>query len=179
MTKVLARVGSRYGLVASVLSILAFLALHYTNPEPMVNLHMLFIDGLLIALTLGVGMKEFRDYYNNKLLSFGQGMTIGFFHYLVFSSIFGLFILLFVGVIEPDFVEQYKASIIEQLNIMSPNQLESLSEDFVQNQITKTKELGPSALVLDAFVKKVLAGLVLSPLVTVIFRKLNPQSKLN
>jgi len=177
MTKILAGVGSRYGLVASVLSIMAFIALHYTGQEPMVNLHMLFIDGLLIILTLGVGMKEFRDFYNNKLLSFGQGMTIGFFHYLVFSSVFGLFILLFVGLIEPDFVEQYRASIIEQLNIMSPNQLKSLGDDFTQNQIEKAENLGASAVILDAFVKKILAGLVLSPLVTVIFRKLKPQSK--
>ncbi len=176
MIKPLAGVGTRYGLVASVLSSMAFLALHYTGQEPMVNLHMLFIDGLLIALTLGVGMKEFRDYYNNKLLSFGQGMTIGFFYYITFSSFFGLFILLFVGVIEPDFVSQYRESIIEQLRLMSADQLESLGEDFVQDQINKTGDLGPSALVLDAFVKKILAGLVLTPLVTVIFRKLKPQS---
>jgi hypothetical protein len=177
MRKILAGVGLRYGLVASVLSIMAFLALHYTGQEPMVNLHMLFIDGLLIFLTLGVGMKEFRDYYNNRLLSFGQGMTIGFFHYLTFSSIFGMFILLFVGVIEPDFINNYRASIIEQLNIMPANQLESLGEDFIQNQIDKTNNMSNSALVLDAFVKKILAGLVLTPLVTVIFRKLKPQSK--
>jgi hypothetical protein len=168
MIKIYYSLGLRYGSLAAVLSIAAFLVLQLSGQQPLLNLHMLIMDGLLFSLGLGVALKDFRDYYRGGYLTFAQGMSIGFFQLSVFAVWFALFLGLYTF-LDQDFLEGYKEALIEQLAFIPEDRLD---ESFISEQKEKALQYRNIDLVLDGLLKKILTGFVLSPILTVIFRRM-------
>ena len=169
MIRTLFRVGGKYGVLAAVLSILAFLVLHFTDQQPLLNLHLLILDGLVFALALGVALKDFRDYYHKGVLTFGQGMSMSFAATIVFALTFGAFMVAFLQFISPEFLASYKAALIEQIQNLPA---EELDEAFRSEQIALAKELSKGSILIDVTAKKLLTGLLLGPVMIVFFRKM-------
>jgi len=169
MLKILSRIGLRYGLMAAALSMMAFTVLHFAEQKPLINLHQMIIDGLVFALALGVAMKDFRDYYHKGVLTFGQGMTIGFSATTVFAVFFSLYVLFFITLLQPEFLTEYRQDLIAQIQNLPT---EELDDDFRAEQIDKARQLTNSAILLDTMLKKFLTGLLLAPVVTVVFRRM-------
>jgi hypothetical protein len=173
MIRTLFQVGGKYGLMASFLSILAFLVLQLTDQEPLLNLHLLILDGLVFALALGVALKDFRDYYHGGVLTFGQGMTLSFAATVVFALLFGLFMILFIHVFSPDFFEMYQSLLLEQIQNLPAEELDA---DFRREQMALAQGLKRSDLLIDVISKKLLTGLLLGPVMVVFFRRM-PQNE--
>ncbi len=169
MIKTLFQIGGKYGLLASVLSVLAFVALHLTDQQPLLNLHLLILDGLVFALALGVALKDFRDYYHNGVLTFGQGMSVSFAATVTFALTFGAFMVAFLQFLSPEFLDTYQAALIEQIQNLPA---EELDEAFRSNQIALAKDLTKGSILLDVMAKKLLTGLLLGPVIIVFFRKM-------
>jgi hypothetical protein len=165
-------IGLKYGLIAGVFSSIATLFLNYSGLEPLVNLHLLFVDGLLLFLVISVAQKEFKFYVSGGLQTFGEGMSIGFFVYAGMAVFFALFILVF-GSIDASFMEDYRASVINQLHQLPQSELDKLAPDFIEEQRAKIDSYKLYHVAMDGFVKKLLTGLIISPIVSVLFKKVN------
>lgn len=166
----LTRLSGGYGLIAAGLTIVAFLVFYYLGQQPWRNLLSLILDVILIGTITFVATKDFRDNENGGELRFYHGMTIGFFIYTLTALVFSLFYLLFIVVITPDFLEIYSDSMREFLESRKEMIIANGSEASFQTQLEGLKEVTASGLALDAFGKKIISGLFLAPIFSIVLR---------
>ncbi|MEQ8302603.1 MAG: DUF4199 domain-containing protein [Cyclobacteriaceae bacterium] len=108
-----------FGLIAGAI----VAALMWLSQPLMANGTISFENGMLvgyatmiIALSLVfVGVKSYRDNHNNGVLSFGKGFQVGIFIALVASFIYAVSWEAYLTTLDGDFMEQYSAQYIEQM----------------------------------------------------------------
>ncbi|MCE7996313.1 MAG: DUF4199 domain-containing protein [Roseivirga sp.] len=166
----LVKVAGGYGLTTSVITIIAFLTFFYLGQQPWRNTLSLIVDVIVIGTMTFVATKDFRENENGGELRFYHGMTIGFVIYAATALIFALFYTLFMTVIQPDFLELYRQSMLEFLESRKDMLIANSSEESFQAQIDGLKDVSVSGLALDSFGKKVISGLFLAPIFSVILR---------
>ena len=100
----------RYGLY-SVIALVAISAIDLFVVAKYASYQLQEISGyltmLLSMIFVFLGIRHYRDQYNNGQLSFGQGLKIGLLIVIIPSVAFGLFDLLYTRVINPDWFETY------------------------------------------------------------------------
>jgi Protein of unknown function (DUF4199) len=85
-----------------------------------------YLTMLLSMVFVFLGIKQYRDKYNNGQLSFVQGMKVGILIVLIPSVAFGLFDLLYTEVLHPGWVDEYYANYIARIKASTPpGQLEA------------------------------------------------------
>jgi uncharacterized membrane protein len=75
---------------------------------------------VLSLLFAYMGIRHWRDNYNSGRLSFGQGLMLGTLIILFPSVGFGLFTLLEMNFLDPDFSDKYYAHYIQKLKASTP-----------------------------------------------------------
>lgn len=166
----LVKVAGGYGLTTSVITIIAFLTFFYLGQQPWRNTLSLIVDVIVIGTMTFVATKDFRDNENGGELRFYHGMTTGFIIYGATALIFALFYTLFMTVIEPDFLELYRQSMLEFLESRKDMLIANSSEESFLARIDGLKDVTVSGLALDSFGKKVISGLFIAPIFSVILR---------
>jgi len=101
----LVNVPVKFGLIGSGLFMLMFVITHYIGKNPLIDLKI--FDFILIPIFLFAAMKEFRDFRNNKILHFWQGMTVGFLTFMSIGILSGFFIFIALEYIRPSFLPEY------------------------------------------------------------------------
>lgn len=119
----------RYGLYAT-LFIVALSALEFFVLNNLLSSSLQEVAGYLTMLLSMVfvflGMRQYRDKWNNGQLSFGQGLKVGILIVLIPAVAFGLFDLLYTEVLHPGWVDEYYANYIAQIKANTPpDQLET------------------------------------------------------
>lgn len=66
------------------------------------------------------GIKYFRDKVNNGLLSFGQALKLGLLISILPSIAFGLFNVIYIAWIDPQFNEKYYGRMVEEAKASTP-----------------------------------------------------------
>ena len=66
------------------------------------------------------GLKYYRDNVNDNKLSFGQGLKIGVLIILIPSLAFGLLDILYVTIINPDFLDAYYSQMVADMKTKLP-----------------------------------------------------------
>ena len=79
------------------------------------------------------GIKHFRDRENSGLLSFGKGVLIGLLITLFASITFGLYNVIYVEYIDPNFMTEYYNHSVEQIS-------KTLSGEELQAKLKKMHE---------------------------------------
>jgi len=79
------------------------------------------------------GIKHFRDKENQGLLSFGKGVIIGLLITLFASVTFGLYNVIYVEYIDPEFMTKYYDYSVEQIS-------KTLSGEELQAKLKKMEE---------------------------------------
>jgi len=69
---------------------------------------------MLSLLFVYFGIKHFRDRENNGLLSFGKGLLIGILITLFAAFAFGLYNVIYVEYINPNFMADYYGKLVEE-----------------------------------------------------------------
>ncbi len=119
----------RYGLYA-MLFIVALSAFEFFVLNDLLSSSLQEVMGYLTMLLSMVfvflGMRQYRDKWNNGQLSFGQGLKVGILIVLIPSVAFGLFDLLYTEVLHPGWMDEYYANYIAKLKASTPpSQLEA------------------------------------------------------
>lgn len=166
----LVKIASGYGLTTSAITIVAFITFFYLDQQPWRNVLSLIMDVVIIGTMTFVATRDFRDNENGGELRFYHGMSIGFVIYACTGLVFSLFYTLFMTVIEPDFLTIYSESMREFLESRKEMLVANGSEESFQTQLNNLGNTTVSGLALDAFGKKVISGLFLAPIFSVILR---------
>src|SRR5947208_6936444 len=80
---------------------------------------------MLIAFSLVfVGIRNYRDKYNDGVISFGKAFKVGSMIVLIASSIYVVAWLVDYFFFIPDFIEKYSAHMLEKLKASGASQIE-------------------------------------------------------
>src|SRR6476620_5983103 len=119
-----------YGLIAGiVVSILMLFGVNYlSHCEGSVDYNTSMLIGyasMLIAFSLVfVGIRNYRDKYNEGVISFGKAFKIGIMIVLIASTIYVVAWLIDYFFFIPDFIEKYSAHMLDQLKASGASQIE-------------------------------------------------------
>jgi len=118
--------GSIAGIVVSTLML--FITNYISHCEGNVDYDTSMLIGyasMLIALSLVyVGIRNYRDKYNEGVISFGKAFKIGLFMVLVASTIYVAAWLIAYFFFIPDFFEKYSAQMLDKLRTGGASQME-------------------------------------------------------
>ena len=160
----------KFGSIAGILSVLAFVALSFLYPDPS-NLNLIF-GYVITPIAIFLAIKFFKEYSNNNYLSFAEGMSVGFVAYMLEAiiSLGGIWIILLV---HPSLFDQIKVS---KLDVLATNQ-ESIVSQVGQNSFEMTlesiKNMAPMDIALNDALWKIIPGLFFTIIISIILRK-NP-----
>jgi len=79
-----------------------------------------YLTMLLSMIFVFLGIRYYRDHYNNGQLSFGKGLKIGLLIVLIPSVAFGLFDLLYTRVLNPGWFDTYYAHQLDEIRKAYP-----------------------------------------------------------
>jgi amino acid transporter len=119
-----------YGLIAGiVVSILMLSTVNYiSHCEGNVDYNTSMLIGyasMFIALSLVfVGIRNYRDKYNEGVISFGKAFKIGVMMVLIASTIYVVAWLIDYFFFIPDFMEKYSAHMLDELKASGASQIE-------------------------------------------------------
>ena len=119
-----------YGIISGIIvSSLMLLSVNYmSHCEGNVDFNTSMLIGyasMLIAFSLVfVGIKNYRDKYNDGIISFGKAFKIGIMIVLIASTIYVIAWLIDYFFFIPDFMEKYSTHMIEELKASGATQLE-------------------------------------------------------
>lgn len=134
---------------------------------------------MVIAFSLiFVGIKRFRDKYNQGAISFGKAFTIGLYITLIASTIYVATWLIEYYVFFPDFAEQYKTCVMNDARKSgaTPAELDARLAEMAEFQ-----ELykNPLFVILISYIEIFPIGLVISLLSALLLkRKIKPDAPL-
>jgi len=118
-----------YGLIAGIIvSILMLFSVNYLSHSKGIDYNTSLLIGyasMLIAFSLVfVGIRNYRDKYNNGVISFGKAFRIGLFIVLIASTIYVVAWLIDFYFFIPDFMDKYSASMVSELKASGASQVE-------------------------------------------------------
>src|SRR5882724_8994144 len=119
-----------YGLIAGlVVSVLMLSSVNYlSHCEGNVDYNTSMLIGyasMLIAFSLVfVGVRNYRDKYNEGVISFGKAFKIGILIVLIASTIYVVAWLIDCFFFIPDFAEKYSAQMLDKLKASGASQIE-------------------------------------------------------
>jgi hypothetical protein len=161
----------RYGLLGSIISIILFLTLYYAGKNPLLIPAILDFRIILFPIILVFAIRDFKENKNKGILHFWQGLSVGFQTVLITSFFTAIFILLFGGLVEEEFVPEYIRLMTDQINSVNEKVIQSIGE----NAVAKSLELLPSTTIydlsLDYFLKSLPYGVFLTIIISLILRK--------
>lgn len=126
---------------------------------------------MLLAFSLiFVGVKNYRDKYNNGLLSFGKAFQIGLMITLVASTIYALVWLVDYYYFVPDFMDKYADFTLRQA------EQEGATAAELQQEIAKMNEYkemykNPLVIILMTYAEILPVGLIVSLLCALILKR--------
>lgn len=172
--KPLYKIPLKYGLSGAVLAILVIVILFYAGRHPLLISPMLDFRIILFALFIFFGLREFRDYYNNNILNFWQGMVISFIIYVTIGIIAGLFIIIFAEVV-PEFLQDYIKGAVQGLEndksqLVAEGDIRITEEEY-NRQIQLLKNMKPTLLAVDYVLKSCFIGFFIAIILSVILRR--------
>lgn len=160
----------KFGSIAGVLSILAFLALSFLYTDP-TNLNLIF-GYVITPIAIFLAIKFFKDYSNDGYLSFAEGMSVGFVTYVLESviSLVGIWMLL---VIHPDLFDQIKLSKLDVLATSKDSIITQVGQNSFDLTLESIKNMVPFDIALNDALWKIIPGLFFTIIISIILRK-NP-----
>ncbi len=160
----------KYGVVCGAIRIVAYLIEAASGMLPMVNLNAFFIDQIIFFGFVLFAIKEFKDYKNGGILHFWQGISIGLIIIFVSSVIFSVFEATYYVVDETVF-QSYLKNAIDFFDSQKESKLELIPLEEFNAQRKGIQETTILGLVSGNFVKKLIVGFLVVPLVAVLLRK--------
>ncbi len=166
----LLKVSLRYGLAAGVLGFVLLLILYYTGHHPF--LIPVFFDYriLLFVIIFTFALKELRDYYQEGILHFWQGMIGTLIVTLIFSVLASAFIYFF-SIMEPEFVQSYIDLSLVQVKAFSPDDIARIGQEVYDEGIESLKNADAGFLATRYFTQSFIISFFLSIIISVILRR--------
>lgn len=126
---------------------------------------------MILALSLiFVGVKQYRDNYNNGVISFGRAFVVGLYITLIASTVYVLVWLAAFYTIIPNYFEKY-AELVRQQMIADGASAAAIKQQMAQIASLTVMYKNPVFNFLFTFLEIFPVGLVISLIVAAILRK--------
>jgi hypothetical protein len=170
--KTLLHISIRNALVAGVLAVILLVVLFYIGRHPFMISPFLDFRILLFAIFIFFTLKEFRDYHQNGLLYFWQGL-LGSFIVVVLTSVVAACGLWIFGMMEETFVPSYIDQMTAYLKTFSPEDLERahIGKEAYERNLEALPTTNMPKLVITHFGQGMIIGFFISILFSVILRR--------
>lgn len=160
----------KYSIICGLFLIGIFWISEKFGSSPLLNVGHFFFDLVIFFVFIYFASKEFKSYHNDGFLHFWEGMSIAFIVYLPAAVIFSVTLLL-IFKIDPSLMANYREGAMAFLEKQKDVFLESFTVEEYKEQIDTLKNVTAWDLVLSSLLKKLLAGFLVTPVVSVILRK--------
>jgi hypothetical protein len=167
--KPLVRVSLFYGLFGGVVMIILIIGLQYVGRNPLTDIRV--VDLVILSVFLFFAMREYRDRYNDRILYYWQGVSIGILTFLTIALISATFIYILTEFIKPEMVSQYIDSRLDLLQQNKQQLVSTINETAYNKALEGVKQTTSADLGLDDLLKKSFIGLFLTIIIAVILRK--------
>jgi hypothetical protein len=166
--------GGISGLVVGILSMILLLFSKATGDHGSTSLFLGYLVMVIAFSFIFVGVKNFRDKYNEGVISFGKAFTVGLGITLVASTIYVLFWLVDFYVFIPDFMDKYAAAQIKRVTESGVSQA-VLDKKIADINDMKTAYKNPVFVVLYTYAEILPVGIVISLLTAFIQKRRRPK----
>ncbi|WP_138994967.1 DUF4199 domain-containing protein [Larkinella sp. C7] len=163
------------GLIAGIIltSVMAVsTAVCYTTNQYEGNMVLGYASMILAFSLIFVGVKNFRDNYNNRVISFGKAFKIGLYITLIASTMYVLSWLVEYYFFIPDFMEKYIAHAVNQAKIEGASQLE-LDKKAAEFSDYKEMYKTPVGVILLTYLEVLPVGLIISLICALLLKRKN------
>ncbi|MEO7991415.1 MAG: DUF4199 domain-containing protein [Chryseolinea sp.] len=164
------KIAARYGAVSGVLAFILLIVSYYLGRHPMLISPLLDFRILLFGIFIFFALREFRDYYQEGLLSFAQGM-LGALVVVFVSSIITAFGLVVFGNWETGFVNMFITQSLEYLKTFPKEDIQRIGKEIYQRNLDALPATNISALASTYFVQGSVIGFFVSIIISVILRQ--------
>lgn len=158
----------KFGLIGGAFCVAAFVVFKLLGMDP-TKLSMLF-GYFLIPFFLFIGIRFFRNQVNQGLLSFSEGMSVGFIIYSIIGSISGLGIWIIL-MFHPSLYKEVKTKKLEILTENKSLIVEQMGVESYDFTYESLLEMTAFDIAINDFIWKILAGLFFTIIISIIFRK--------
>jgi hypothetical protein len=157
------------GVIVSSMMIYSTLAC-YNDPDFESNMVLGYAAMIVAFSFIFVGVKNFRDKYNNGVISFGKAFKIGLYITLIASTIYVGVWLVDYYLFLPDFIDKYSAHVIKEA------QESGATASEISSKTTDMKELkemykNPLLVILITYTEIVPIGVVVSLIAAAILKR--------
>lgn len=166
----LVEVSVRNGLIAGLLGMVLFLGLYYLGRHPFLIPVYFDFRILLFGVFIFFTLKEFRDYFQQGILFFWQGMVMSLLFTVVFAVLCYL-ILWGFSAWKPDFVSSYITLTLEQARSMPPEIIARIGKVNYDRTVSALPATRGSDLALLYFSQSFIIGFFVSIIISVILRR--------
>ncbi|MBV6646411.1 MAG: DUF4199 domain-containing protein [Cyclobacteriaceae bacterium] len=163
------KVSAKYALACGIFLILLFQVTRFFGANPLIDLSHLVFDAILIAIFSAIALRELKV-DQGGVLHFWQGMTVSFLIYLPGAIVFSLGLICYF-LIDIDFMESYKEQAMIFLESSKATYVEQFGEEKYMARLESVEDIKFSNLWVNATVKKLIVGLFVSPMISVILRR--------
>lgn len=170
MTKTLFKISLRYGAVAGVLAFLLLLVMYFMGSHPMLVSPFLDFRILLFGVFIFFALREFRDFHQQGVLYFWQGLIGGFVVVLLASCIASLLVFLF-GRWDQEFVRTYIEQLTVYLKAFPEEDIARIGKDVYQRNLAALPSTNIADLTQTYFMQGMMIGLFVNLLLSVILRR--------
>jgi hypothetical protein len=159
----------KIGLLAAGFSILAFYLSTLITPDP--TLISKVFSFAITPFFIGGGIYFYRFKLNKNMLSFSEGMTIGFLIYFIngLFSFFGIYLGLFFS---KDLFENIKTNMMDILFEKRDEIIKTLGKTSFEKTYEKMLQLNVFDIAITDFFFKITFGLFFSIIISLILRKI-------
>ena len=165
------RLAGKYGLISAVSLILGLGIIYYAGKHPLLINIVFDLRILIFALFIFIGIREYRQDYNNGILHFWQGLYIGIILYITAAFITSLFIWIFAGWLDVDFLTSFIAKSMETLETNKQVIIESLGERNFNAAMEGLPTTTAGNLAFDYFLKSMPIGFILTLVISMLLRR--------
>lgn len=171
-----------YGLIAGALvsGFMLFTMGYYSYCNGNVDMSYSMLLGyasMLIAFSLVfVGIRNYRNKYNNGIISFGKAFKIGFFIALIASTVYVVSWLIDYHYFMPDFAEKYGAHVIGDLKASGASAAEIEKQTKEMAEFARMYK-NPLFVILMTYLEILPVGLVVSLISALILKRKTVKSE--
>lgn len=158
----------KFGLIGGIFCVAAFVIFKLLGMDP-TKLSMLF-GYFLIPIFLFIGIRFYRNQVNQGLLSFSEGMSVGFLIYSLIALVsgFGIWVILMFS---SSLYEEIKTKKIEILTESKDLIVEQMGVESYDVTYQSLLEMTALDIATNDFIWKILPGLFFTIIISIILRR--------
>ena len=164
------RIPFRYGVLGGIIGSLVIAVLYYIGRHPFLLPVIFDFRVILFAVFIFLGLKELRDYHQQGVLFFWQGM-VGSYVFLMTAALIGSGFTWCFARWNAGFLPSYIEKLQQQMLGYREEIIRSVGVDAYTQQLTKLPSTSPLDLAGDYFLKSMIIGLFLTIIMSVLLRK--------